>query len=106
MTYYGAKELAGSFRTVRANTIRIAEEIPEDKYNFRPSPESRSIAETLAHIAVMPHIQEQVHFIEHRDTLVGMDFMSLLGGLIAEEKKPRSKAEIIELLRTSGDKFA
>ena len=32
MTYYGAKELARSFRTVRNNTIKIAEEIPEEKY--------------------------------------------------------------------------
>src|SRR5882672_5353940 len=29
MTYYGAKDLARSFRTVRDNTITIAEEIPE-----------------------------------------------------------------------------
>ena len=31
MTYYGAKELARSFRTVRDNTIKIAEEIPEEQ---------------------------------------------------------------------------
>ena len=35
MTYYGAKERARSFRTVRNNTIEIAEEIPEEKYAFR-----------------------------------------------------------------------
>src|ERR1035438_10467003 len=29
MTYYGPKELAVAFRTVRNNTIKIAEEIPE-----------------------------------------------------------------------------
>ena len=31
MNYYGAKELAESFQTVRKNTILIAEEIPEEK---------------------------------------------------------------------------
>ena len=31
MTYYGPKEMAASFRTVRANTIKIAEEIPDRK---------------------------------------------------------------------------
>ena len=31
MTDYGGKELAASFRTVRANTIQIAEEIPEGR---------------------------------------------------------------------------
>src|SRR5712691_916804 len=49
MTYYAGKELAAAFRTVRENTIKIAEEIPESKYDFRPAPESRSIGQTLAH---------------------------------------------------------
>ena len=35
MTYYGAKDLADSFRTVRKNTLIIAEEIPEEKYGYR-----------------------------------------------------------------------
>ena len=39
MTYYGGKELAASFRTVRNNTIKIAEEIPENKYDFRAAPD-------------------------------------------------------------------
>jgi hypothetical protein len=30
---YGAKELAESFRTVRKNTIQVAEDIPADKYD-------------------------------------------------------------------------
>ena len=38
MTYYGAKHLADSFRTVRKNTLAIAEEIPEDKYGFKATP--------------------------------------------------------------------
>jgi len=30
MTAYGAAQLASSFRTVRANTVQIAEDIPEE----------------------------------------------------------------------------
>ena len=63
MTYYGAKELARSFRTVRNNTIKIAEEIPEEKYGFRPAEGCRSIAETLVHIAVVSRVQEQIHAV-------------------------------------------
>jgi uncharacterized damage-inducible protein DinB len=55
MTYYGNKELAESARTVRKNTIAVAEDIPEDKYDFRPSPDARSVAELLRHIAVSTH---------------------------------------------------
>jgi len=106
MTYYGAKELARSFRTVRDNTIKIAQEIPEEKYGFRPAEGCRSIAETLAHIAVMSRVQEQVHAIEHRSTLVGFDFFGLMGKLQAEVQVPRTKAQVLELLRIEGEKYA
>ena len=36
MNYYGAKELASSFRTVRKNTIQTAEDIPEDQVRIHP----------------------------------------------------------------------
>ncbi len=106
MTYYGASELARSFQTVRANTIQIAEEIPEDSYGFRPAEGSRSIAELLAHIALMPRAAEKIHFTDHLHTLVGFDFFGLMGALHADMMKPRSKAEILDLLRTEGEKFA
>ena len=43
MTYYGAKELAEWFRTVRNNTIRVAGDIPEDKYSFKAAPDTRTV---------------------------------------------------------------
>jgi uncharacterized damage-inducible protein DinB len=106
MTYYGPKEMAASFRTVRGNTIKIAEEIPEESYNFRAAPGCRSVAETLVHIAVGPRFQEQIHLIEHRDTLVGFDFFAFLGKQVAEEQLVRSKAEILEMLGAEGEKYA
>jgi uncharacterized damage-inducible protein DinB len=105
MTYYGAKELARSFRTVRENTIRIAEDIPEERYGFRPAEGCRSVAETLVHIAVMTRVPEQIHAIEHRSTLVDFDFFGVMGKLQAEAKEPRTKAQILELLRTEGEKY-
>jgi uncharacterized damage-inducible protein DinB len=106
MTYYGGKELARSFRTVRDNTIKIAEEIPEEKYGFRPAEGCRSIAETLVHIAVMPRVPEQIHAVDHRSTLVGFDFFGFRDKLQAEVKAPRTKAQILDLLRTEGEKYA
>ena len=38
MTYYGGKELAESTRTVRKNTLAIAQDIPADKYDFSDLP--------------------------------------------------------------------
>ncbi len=106
MTYYGAKELAGSFRTVRANTLKIAEEIPEGSYGFRPAEGCRSVAETLVHIAVMTRVPEQIHAVEHRSTLVGFDFFGIMAKLQAEAKAPRTKAQVLDLLRTEGEKYA
>jgi uncharacterized damage-inducible protein DinB len=106
MTCYGARELARSFRTVRGNTIQIAEEIPEDKYGFRPAEGCRSVAETLVHIAIMSRVPEQIHFIEHRSTLVGFDFFGFMGKLQREAQVPRTKAKILDLLRAEGEKYA
>ena len=106
MNYYGAKELAASFRTVRANTMTIAEEIPEDKYGFRAAPDTRSVGELLIHISHGPTFQYQVHAEERRTTLDGFDFPALMQKLVADEKGKRSKAQTIELLRSSGEKFA
>ena len=106
MTYYGPKELAASFRTVRANTLKLAEEIAEEQYGFRPAPDCRSIAETLVHIAVAPRLQQKIHFVDHLNTLNGFDFFGFLGKQIAEEQTPRTKAQILEMLRTSGEEYA
>jgi uncharacterized damage-inducible protein DinB len=106
MTYYGAKEIASSFRTVRGNTIKIAEEIPEEHYNFQPAEGARTVAQTLQHIAVMSRVPELTHFVEHRFDFEGFDFLGLMGKLAAESQAPRTKAEIIDLLRTEGEKFA
>lgn len=106
MNYYGSKELARSFRTVRKNTIAVAEDIPEQQYGFRATPETRTVAQTLVHIAVSTRFPEKVHIIEQRTTLDGFDFFGFFGALSAEEQTARSKAEIIGMLRTEGEKFA
>lgn len=106
MNPYGAKELADSARTVRKNTITIAQEIPAEKYSFKATPETRSVAELLSHIAVSYGFQNQIHAVERRKTLEGIDFPALVARLQAEEKTPRNKEQIIELLRTNGDKWA
>ncbi len=106
MNYYGGKELAESFRTVRKNTITIAQELPEERYSFRPAPNTRSVGELLAHISMAYTFQYQIHGQEHRTSLEGFDFPSLMQRLVAEEKKPRSKEQTLEMLRSSGEQWA
>ena len=106
MIYYGAKELAEGFRTVRKNTIQIAEEIPEDQYGFRPAPDTRTVAQLLTHIAVGYKFHHEVHAKERRTTLEGFDFPPLMQRLGAEEQQPRTKPQILQLLRSNGEEWA
>lgn len=106
MNYYGGKQLADSFRTVRKNTLQIAQDIPEEKYNFRAAPETRSVGELLAHIAISPTFQQKIHAEERRTNLDGFDFPALMQRMHAEEKAPRTKAQLIELLTKQGDAWA
>src|SRR5437867_11238056 len=106
MNYYGGKELADSFRTVRKNTILVAEDIPEAQYGYRAAPEIRSVTELLVHVASAPGLQERIHGAERRTTLEGFDFPGVIGKMMESEKQPRSKAQVIALLRENGDRFA
>ncbi len=104
-SYYGGKELAGAFRTVRKNTIQVAEDIPESSYGFIAAPEVRSVARMLTHVALATRIWEEIHK-KRLTTLVGLDFFGMMDRFNAEEAKPRSKAEILDLLRSEGEQFA
>jgi len=106
LNYYGSRELANSFRTVRKNTIAVAQDIPEDKYSFRAAPETRSVGELLSHIAVAHSFQQQINAKERRVNLDGFDFPGLMQRLRAEETIPRTKDQTLEMLRLSGEEWA
>jgi uncharacterized damage-inducible protein DinB len=102
---YTAKDLGRAFRTVRENTIQIAEDIPADKYSFRPAEGSQSVAETLAHIAVVPQMQTKIH--SDRMTDMTFDFFkNMMPVLMAQAAALTTKEEIIKALRNEGEKYA
>jgi uncharacterized damage-inducible protein DinB len=106
LSHYGGKELADSFRVVRGNTIKIAQDLPEEKYSFRAAPDARSVGELLSHIAIAYSFQYQVHGEDRRTTMAGFDFPALMQRMGAEEKVPRTKAQTVALLESSGEKWA
>ena len=103
MSYYGAKELASSFRTVRKNTIQTAEDIPEDQYGFTPAEGTRSIVQTLVHMALTPQLQHTIHARERQSSFEGFDFPALMKRMAEEEARDRTKSEVIDLLKTEGE---
>ena len=106
MSLYGVRQLAASMRAVRQNTILIAGDIPESSFAFRATPQTRSVAETLIHIAWLGTADRFMHEERRLDSLDGFDFPALLEKSASEEKVARSRAEIIELLRVEGDRAA
>jgi uncharacterized damage-inducible protein DinB len=105
MPKYGGKEIAAAFRTVRKNTVQVAEDIPENKYNFKATPDTRSIAQTLVHIAYAPEFAFYIHGEKISD-MAKVNFPVLFEKIAAEESKVRNKAGIIAVLKTQGDRYA
>ncbi len=106
MCLYGTPQLAHGMRAVRQNTILMAGDIPAERYTFRATPETRSVAETLVHIAWLRTADHLMHEELRLVSLDGFDFPVLLAKSAAEERVARSKAEIIDMLRIEGERAA
>ncbi|HZT69224.1 MAG TPA: hypothetical protein VFC10_05685 [Terriglobia bacterium] len=88
--------------------LGVAGELVRFEFDFPGGPielEQMDFVETPVHIAVMSRAPEQIHFIDRRNSVVGFDFFGLMGKLRAETQTPRTKAQILDLLRTEGEKF-
>ena len=106
MTYYGAQQLADSFRTVRRNTIAIAEEIPEEKYAFKATPEVMSVAQILAHLAINPEWQIEAHGPNGPSHMDMAFFVGNRQKAAAAEQRLVSKSDILRALTDGGERFA
>jgi len=79
--------LKQNWESIRTNVVRTAEIVPEDKYDFKPTPEVRSFRDLFIHI-----IEENYFF---------------MGVVTGERTQPpgnlRTKAEIVKALNDSYD---
>ena len=98
--------MADSWRTVRRNTIQIAEDIPEEKYGFQVTPETMTVAQMLAHLAVSTDWVEQAHFVERASEITGEQFHGWFGAIGKMSAELSTKAEILDALQARGDSFA
>jgi uncharacterized damage-inducible protein DinB len=104
MNCYGGTDLARAYRTVRDNTVKIAEEIPESGYDFAAAPGIRTVRQLLTHIALSDSFA--MFHKEKRTNFDGVNFPALVAQMQAEEAKPRTKAEVIALLTQRGEETA
>ena len=106
MTTYGAKDMAESFRTVRKNTIQVAQDIPEDKYDYRPAEGVMTVGEMLAHLASSTHWAEQLHFVENKSDVTYEDFGRYMAEGAAVSAGLKTKTDIVAALESRGHDFA
>jgi uncharacterized damage-inducible protein DinB len=105
VSHYGSKDLANAFRTVRKNTLTVANEIPEDQYGFRAAGGTMTVGEMLAHIAISPMWHVEVHGKRMPKIEVAF-FGEHMQKAKADEGALRSKADIIRALTDKGEQFA
>jgi len=106
VTYYTGKDLARSFRTVRRNTLQIANEIPEEHYGVRAAPDTRSVLETLQHITANPTWQHRLHGHDKKSFVAYEDFGSYIGAATQYGASLKDKAAVLKALETDGETFA
>lgn len=90
------EELLRSWNEVGAKLIEMAEDFPEDKYDFKPNPEVRSFAEQLLHVAGSTYFFMNIA----RGEQPGEEDLS--------REKYKTKAEVVAALKKSfaeGDAF-
>ena len=103
---YDGSHLAESFRTVRRNTIQIAEDIPEDQYGYRVTPEVQTVAQELAHVAASTWWHQQAHAVDKKTFIAFEDFGSYMSRSGEIEQSLTTKSQILDALRKRGDEFA
>ncbi len=98
--------MAASHRTVRKNTIQIANEFSEEQYAYRPAPDTRTVGELLAHIAAITIMAQRLHGDDRQPQMSREQFGAILQEIAAKEKTLTTKADIIKELETEGEAFA
>lgn len=106
MNFYGGTEMAEAFRTVRRNTLQIANDIPEENYSFRATADTMSVAEELAHIACSTLWAVQAHAVDKKTAISLEDFGAYLARTKEAEKALTSKRDIVNALIKNGEEFA
>ena len=91
MNLYEPKHLADSMRVVRKNTIAIAEDITEAQYDYRPTHDSRSVRETLLHMASMTLFDLHIHEEQKRTSMEG-----LISGGSSPDFRPTRNARFLK----------
>lgn len=104
MNYYSGADLARSFRLVRKNTLQLAHDIPLAQFDYRATPDTRSISETLVHIAGNPLWQQKLH-AARATSLSFEDYGNYMKDVQAFTSTLTDRDAILEALEKGGETF-
>src|SRR5215472_6057439 len=102
MTYYTSADLASAFRTVRKNTLLIAHDIPAEKYAYRATPDTRTVCETLAHVASNTRWVHKLHGIDKATEMSRETFGPYIGEANAFAATLTTKEAVVAALEHEG----
>lgn len=106
MQQYGGTEMAESWRTVRKNTVQVAQDIPAEHYGYQAAADTMTVAQLLAHLATSTLWAEQLHFVERRSSVSSEDFGRYLSDAGTVAAGLTSKETIIKALVVHGESLA
>src|SRR5579863_8943708 len=105
MTYYSSADLANAFRTVRKNTLLVAHDIPADKFDYRATPDTRTVAETLAHLAANTRWVHRLHGTDKTTAMNPEIFGKYIGESNAYAAGLTTREAILSALERDGHEF-
>lgn len=106
MNCYSGKDCGRAFRTVRKNTIQVANDIPAEQWSYRASPESMSVHEILAHLAASTTWQLKAHRDDRKTHITFEDFGAYVGAANAYAQALDSRDSVLQALEKDGEEFA
>ena len=102
---HGAKDIADSFRTVRRNTIQVAQDIPRGAWVQGRG--RRHVGGRDAGPPGLLHaLAQQLHFVEKKHAVSYEDFGRYMAEGKAKAETLVTKADIVAALETGGHDFA
>jgi uncharacterized damage-inducible protein DinB len=106
MTYYSSADMANAFRTVRKNTLQVAHDIPADQFHYRATPDTRSVAETLSHLAANTQWVHKLHGVDKMTSMSAESFGKYIADANAYAATLTSRDALLAALEANGKAFA
>jgi uncharacterized damage-inducible protein DinB len=106
MTYYTSADMANAFRTVRKNTLLVAHDIPADKFDYRATADTRTVAETLSHLAANTRWVQRLHGTDKATSVNPEGFGKYIADANAYAASLTSREAILSALERDGHEFA